>query len=80
MGRKLSFLLYIAAALPILYAYSLLAKPTDAYLNCVNNACGSNYGCELCHIDPHGKGPLTDKGRGFIESGHDPSSLCPPSD
>ena len=80
MGRKLSKFLYIVMALPILYVYSLLAGPTDAYLNSVNNVSGTDQGCKLCHIDPEGRGPLTIQGRSFVEAGHDPNYFRPSSD
>jgi len=53
------------------------AFATNSYLNSVNNTCGTNYGCGLCHVDPGGGGPLTADGSAFKSSGHDPCFFCP---
>jgi hypothetical protein len=71
MRRKISLFLYILIALPILYAYSQVAETKHWYLNAMNNTCGTEYGCEVCHIDPMGEGSLTRDGINFRESGHD---------
>jgi hypothetical protein len=65
-----------------LLASALLASPAQAkrsYLNSVNSSCGTNYGCNLCHIDPRGGGPLNGDGQGFRDSGYDPTYFCPGS-
>lgn len=82
MWRKLSLILYILLALSILIlnAYSHTVQPTNAYLSAVNDACKTNYGCELCHIDPKGGGSLSFHGECFSDSGHDPYYFCAPSD
>jgi hypothetical protein len=50
---------------------------TRSYLNDVNATCGTNYGCDLCHLDPGGGGPLNPDGAAFRNAGHDPAYFCP---
>jgi len=82
MRKKISMVLYILLALSILIlnAYSHTLKPENAYLSAVNDACKTNYGCELCHIDPKGGGSLSFHGLGFSDSGHDPYYFCSSAD
>jgi len=60
----------------------LLAGPVQAknsYLNSVNSTCSTSYGCDLCHVDPRGGGPLNADGQAFLASGSDPTYFCPGS-
>ncbi len=42
----------------------------------VNNVCGTNYACSLCH--PNGNtGQLNNTATAFADSGHNPCSICP---
>jgi hypothetical protein len=56
------------------FSGSVLAK--KSYLNSVNSTCGTNYDCDLCHIDPKGGGPLNSDGQAFADSGYDPTYFC----
>jgi hypothetical protein len=63
----------------LILAGALLAGPVQAkrsYLNSVNSTCGTNDGCELCHFDSKGGGPLTPDGEAFRDSGYDPTYFC----
>ncbi|MEZ5543054.1 MAG: putative metal-binding motif-containing protein [Pseudomonadota bacterium] len=52
------------------------AQATSGYLSNVNSACGTNYGCDLCHTNPPA---LNSTGQAFRSSGHQTSSICPPA-
>jgi len=75
--RKIIHSLLIAVLAGILLQGTVLAK--NSYLNSVNSTCGTSYGCDLCHIDPRGGGPLTQAGAGYRDSGYDPAYFCPGS-
>jgi len=47
-----------------------------SYLNSVNSTCSTSYGCDLCHVDPRGGGPLNSEGQAYRDSGHDPVYFC----
>jgi hypothetical protein len=72
MRNKILIILYILAALPILYAYSHMTETRNWYLDAVNDTCGTEYGCEICHSDSQGGDSLTWDGLNFSDSGHDP--------
>ena len=50
MRNKILIILYILAALPILYAYSHMTETRNWYLDAVNNTCGTEYGCGFSTI------------------------------
>lgn len=47
-----------------------------SYLGDVNNTCGTNYGCGVCHVDPSGGGALNSGGDGYVASGYDSCYFC----
>jgi hypothetical protein len=53
------------------------ANAYRALLNDVNATCGTNYDCDLCHIDPGGGGPLNSDGTAYDSAGRDPCFFCP---
>jgi hypothetical protein len=74
--KKCSYLLVtFLAAFGLLFSGLALAK--KPYLSGVNSTCGTNYGCDLCHINPAGGGALTSDGEGYLASGYDPTYFCP---
>jgi hypothetical protein len=74
--KKCSYLLVVfLTALGLLFSGSVLAKKN--YLNSVNSTCSVSFGCDLCHEDPKGGGPLTPDGQAYVDSGYDPTYFCP---
>lgn len=53
-----------------------VAVAKKPYLTSVNNTCGTNYDCGLCHVDPGGGGTLTTDGENFAASGYDATVFC----
>lgn len=56
--------------------YSGATLATSGYLSNVNSACGTNYGCDLCHTSPPA---LNSTGQDFRDSGLQTSTICPPT-
>jgi hypothetical protein len=71
MKRNISIFFYFLAALPILFTYSHMTKTNNWYLDGVNNNCGTEHGCKLCHYDQKGGGQLNWDGMNFRDAGHD---------
>jgi len=74
MKKCTSLLVAFLTVLGLLFSSSVLAK--RSYLNSVNSTCSTSFGCDLCHIDPKGGGPLNSEGQGFRDSGYDPNYFC----
>jgi len=73
--RRLYFvLLAVLLVLPMLASNG---EARNSMLNGVNDTCGTNYDCGICHSDPGGGGPLTDDGEGYVASNYDPCYFCP---
>ena len=75
MKRYSSLLITFLWALGVLFSGSVLAK--TSYLNSVNSTCNASYGCDLCHNDPGGGGPLNLDGQAYVDSGYDSTYFCP---
>lgn len=74
--KKTSHLLFnLFAVCMLLFAAQAQAK--NSYLNSVNTTCQTSYGCDLCHVDPSGGGPLNADGQAYVNSGYDPTYFCP---
>jgi hypothetical protein len=71
----------ISSLLAVLATVALTgtAHAKRPYLDSVNNTCGTNYDCGLCHVDPNGGGALNADGEAFAASGYDPTYFCPGS-
>jgi len=74
MNKFTVTLIAAVIALPLMATSSFAY---NSYLNSVNNTCGTNYGCGLCHVDPNGGGTLTTDGTNFMKSGFDACYFCP---
>ncbi len=72
MWSRFSKILYILAALPLLYAYSHIAETKYGYRDAVNETSGTAISCEACHRAPEGGGALNWDGINFRDSGHEP--------
>lgn len=75
MKKYCGWLVTFLAALAFSFSGQVLAK--KSYLNSVNSTCGTDDGCDLCHIDPGGGGTLNADGAAFRDSGYDPTYFCP---
>jgi len=73
MGK---WILAMAAAVLFSAVAAQGAFAHGSYLNDVNNTCGTNYGCGICHIDPGGGGPLTTDGTAYRNSNYDSCFFC----
>ena len=73
--KKCIYLLVTFLSLGLVLSGSALAK--KPYLTGVNSTCGTTYGCDLCHLDPGGGGPLNADGENYRDSGYDPTYFCP---
>lgn len=74
MKKSSGWLVAFLAALGLLFGGPVHAK--KSYLNSVNSTCDTSIGCDLCHIDPKGGGPLNADGQAFVDSGYDPTYFC----
>ena len=74
--KKCSYLLVtFLTMIGLLFSGAALAK--KPYLGSVNSTCGTNYDCDLCHLDPKGGGDLNSNGDDFVASGYDSTIFCP---
>jgi hypothetical protein len=70
-------MIVLLAVLLVLPMLASNGEARNSMLNGVNDTCGTNYDCGICHSDPGGGGPLNAGGEGYVDSGYDPCSFCP---
>jgi hypothetical protein len=75
MKKCSKLLITFLSTIGLLFSGSLFAK--TSYLNSVNSTCGTNYDCNLCHVDPQGGGELTPEGQAFKDARYNPKYFCP---
>jgi hypothetical protein len=80
MRSRVLIIIYILAALPILFAYSHYTETRHWYRDAVNKVSGTAFECEACHREPGGGGALNWDGMNFRDSGHDPRYFLSKSD
>lgn len=72
--KKLVVISGVALMALLLTHSSALSHPT--FLQAVNQNCGTDYGCELCHVDPIGGGAFNPVGIEYRDSGNDTCIFC----
>lgn len=74
MNRQLFKIAILVLACGLLASQVQAKKP---YLSSVNSTCSASYGCDLCHLDAGGGGPLNGDGQAYADSDYDAGYFCP---